>query len=354
MLKLIYINKFETMNKKLLTTALIVAVVVALGAFAYSMKPAPTTSKQESKQVVKKEVSKVTIAMVTFPGYAPLYVAKEKGFFEGVSVDLKRIESMGDIRAAVRSKDVQVYAATHDMYQSTNDAAPIGVGFMAIDESHGADGVAVSADIKSVKDLKGKKVAAEPGFPPYVILQYLLNKEGMTLKDVDFKDMTTTDGGNAFATSKLDAAGIYEPALSASVKARKNSRVLVSSADLPGLIQDFLFADETFAKENPEALRAIADGYFKALDYINTNHDEAYEIMSRNFSVTKAEMEDFKTGVSWTTKAENIALFDKTNANSAYKNFSLIGDILAKNGEANIRVRADDKLTGDIINAVGK
>lgn len=342
------------MNKNLLTATLVAVVVVALGAFAYSMKPAPQVVKQEVKQEVKKEIPKVTIAMVTFPGYAPLYVAKEKGFFTGVNVDLKRIESMGDIRAAVRSKNVQIYAATHDMYQSTSDVAPVGIGFMAIDESHGADGVAVSADIKNIKDLKGKKVAAEPGFPPYIILQYLLNKEGMTLKDVNFKDMTTTDGGNAFASGKLDAAGIYEPALSASVKARKGSRVLVSSADLPGLIQDFLFADETFAKENPAALKAIAEGYFKALEYINTNHDEAYAIMAKNFSVTKAEMEDFKTGVSWTTKAENIALFDKTSINSAYKNFSLVGDILAKNGEANIRVSADEKLTGDVINAVGK
>ena len=36
----------------------------------------------------KKEVEKVRIGMVTFPGYAPLYLAKEKNFFENVDVDL--------------------------------------------------------------------------------------------------------------------------------------------------------------------------------------------------------------------------------------------------------------------------
>lgn len=330
------------MNKKLLIGVAIVAVVATavVGVMSDSVKKTAQT---------KKELPKINIAMVTFPGYAPLYVAKEKGFFNGVDVELKRIESIGDIRAAMRSGDINVYAATYDIYQSTKDVPPAGVGFLAIDESHGADGVAVAKNINSVKDLKNKKVGAEPGFPPYLVLQYLLDKEGMTLKDLDFKDMPTTDAGNAFAAGKLDAAGIYEPALSASVKARPGSKIFASSADVPGLVQDLLFADEKLAKENPEALQKIVEGWYKALDYINTNHDESYEIMAKAFGVTKAEMEDFKTGVSWINKDENVKLFDKNNTTNVYSTFSLICDILKKNGDTNICLPADDKLTDAII-----
>lgn len=324
---------------------IIVAVIIlAIGLIAYV-----GFNKQNKPPQITKSLPKVTIAMVTFPGYAPLYVAKEKGFFEGVDVALKRIESIGDIRAAMRSGDVNMYAATYDIYQSIKDVAPTGIGFLVIDESHGADGVAVSGNITSIKDLKGKKVAAEPGFPPYLVLQYLLNKEGMTLADLDFQDMPTTDAGSAFAAGKLVAAGIWEPGLSASVKARPGSKVFASSADIPGLVQDLLFADEKLAKENPEVLEKVAAGYFKALEYINANHDDAYQIMAQAFDVTVQDMEDFKTGVSWISLDENKKLFNKASSVNVYSTYELVCSILKENGDTNICLKSDDKLTSEII-----
>ena len=331
------------MNKNSLIGIIAVIIVLAVGGYVI-------TSKKSNQQ--SAELPKVTIAMVTFPGYAPLYVAKEKGFFEGVEVELTRIESIGDIRAAMRSGNINMYAATYDIYQSTKDVAPNGVGFLVVDESHGADGVATEANINSVQDLRGKKVGAEPGFPPYLVLQYLLDKEGMTLKDLDFQDMPTTDAGNAFAAGKLVAAGIYEPALSASVKARPGSKVFASSADIPGLVQDLIFADEKLAKEYPQALEKVAVGYFKAIDYINTNPDDAYQIMAKAFNVSVEEMKDFKTGVSWISKEENKKLFNKSNDVNIYKTYDLVCSILKKNGDTNICLKADDKLTDEIIKKI--
>lgn len=324
------------MGKRTLIVAVIIAV---LGIGAYYLD----RTKPEA------DMQKVTIAMVTFPGYAPLYVAKEKGFFDGIDVELTRIELIGDIRAAMRSGDVDMFAATYDIFQSTKDVAPNGVGFLVVDESHGADGIATAAGINSVKDLRGKKVGAEPGFPPYLVLQYLLDKEGMTLKDLDFQDMPTTDAGNAFAAGQLVAAGIYEPALSASVKARPESKVFASSADIPGLVQDLIFADEKLAKERPQILEKVAAGYFKALDYINTNRDDAYRIMAEAFNVSVQEMEDFKTGVSWIGKEENRKLFDKRNEVNVYKTYDLVCGILKKNGDTDMCLKGDDKLTDEII-----
>src|SRR3989339_1227697 len=328
------------MNKNLLVGIIVVVIVLGLGGYFLMNK----NSGQQSGPLPK-----VTIAMVTFPGYAPLYVAKEKSFFEGLDVELTRIESIGDIRAAMRSGGINMYAATYDIYQSTKDVAPNGVGFLVIDESHGADGVATAANVNSIKDLRGKKVGAEPGFPPYLVLQYLLDRTGMTLKDLDFQDLPTTDAGSAFAAGQLAAAGIYEPALSASVKVRHGSKVFASSADIPGLVQDLIFADENLAKDYPQALEKVAAGYFRALDYINTNHDDAYQIMANAFGVSVQEMEDFKTGVSWVSKEENKKLFNQSSEVNVYKTYDLVCSILQKNGDTNICLKAADKLTDSII-----
>jgi len=297
----------------------------------------------------KKEIEKIRIGMVTFPGYAPLYLAKEKHLFENVDVDLVRIESIGDLRAAMMSGKIDIYAATFDIFQTTEKLEPPGVGFLAIDESDGADGLVVSEKIKDIADLKGKKVAAEPGLPPYFVLQYMLNKANLTLKDVDFKDVASQDAGNAFVAGKLDAAGTYEPYLSKSKELRKGSKVLVSSKDTPGLIVDLLFASDQLLKNKPQVLKAVADGWFKAVEYWQSQPDTAMDIMSKSFGIPKQELIDMKTRLKWMTKDDNIRLFDSAAPNNAFETFDLVGDILVKNNSNGSRVSAKEKLTSGII-----
>lgn len=299
------------------------------------------------------EKQKVTIGMVTFPGYAPLYLAKEKNLFPDVDVTLVRIESIGDLRAAMNSGKIDMYAATYDIYQNMQGSTPPGIGFLAIDESHGADGVVVKDGINAIADLKGQTVGAEPGFPPYFILQYLLNKENMTLKDINFKDLPSQDAGNAFVAEKLDAAGTYEPYLTKSAEMRKGAKVLISSANTEHLIVDFLFASEKLTKDNPEVLQNIAKGWFAALDYYKQHEDESIGIMAKAFGVSPAEMKDFKSVVSWLNLDDNKNVFDKSKPNNAFTTFNLVGDILEKNQTGIFRVKADDKMTDKIINEVG-
>lgn len=327
------------MNKKIIIGVILLMVIIF------------GLTKIGSNQKTNPLNKKVSIAMVTFPGYGPLYLAQEKGFFGDVDVDLQRIESLGDIRAGVNSGNIDIYVATYDMYQSVKDVKPNGTGFLVIDESRGADGILVDDTIGSIKDFRGKKIAAEPGFPPYLFLQYLLSQEGMTLKDVDFSDLPTTDAGNAFVSKKVNIAAVFEPALTLSAKARKDSKIFITSADpqLKGLAQDLLFANEKFAKENPDVLVKIAQGYFKAVEYIKTNPDESYEIMAKYFNVSPQEMKEFGTGISWPGRSENVQLFNKDLEVNVFKTFTLVGDLLEKNNETNVRVSPNDKLTYEII-----
>lgn len=324
-------------NSKILVGLL--AIILTGGMFYYFQTKKPVTTDKETAK----------IGMVTFPGYAPLYLAKEKGFFKDLNVELVRIEAIGDLRATMLSGKIDMYLATPDIFQATEKQEPAGVGFLAIDESHGADGVAVSENIKTVADLKGKKVGAEPGFPPYFVLQYMLHKENLTLKDLDFKDIASQDAGNAFVAKQLDAVGTYEPYLSKSVSLRPNSRVLVSSADLSGLIVDLIYANEKLVNEKPEVLKRVADGWFEAVAYYEANKTESMEIMSKAFGVTPQEMIDIKSGVSWLNKAENKKLFDRNAERNIFKTFDLVGEILLSNNTNSFRVYSKDKLTDKII-----
>lgn len=309
-------------------------------------------NNSEKNKSTNKNKEKVTITMVTFPGYAPLYLALEKDMFKGIDVELVRIEDIGQIRAAMQSGKIDIYAATYDIFQSTKGKKPTGVGFLAIDESHGGDGIVVTDNINGILDFQGKKVAAEPGFPPYFILEYLLDKEGMTLKDVDFNDLSSQDAGTAFIAKQFDIVGTYEPYLSTCIEKREGAKILYSSKDVSGLIVDWLFANPDLVKNNPKVLESISDGWFKALKFIESNPEEAYAIMGDAFGMSADDMKDFKTGITWLNLDDNLYMHNISNTNNAYAIFKKVGDILEKNDETNMRLIPQEHLSSKIVDAL--
>jgi len=111
---------------------------------------------------------------------------------------------------------------------------------LALDDSHGGDGMVAKKEIKTIKDLKGKTVAAQlGGGASYFWLAYVLGQNGLKLSDLKLVDMKAGDAGSAFVAGKVDAAVTWEPWLS---KARETpfGHVLLSSDRTPGIIVDSL------------------------------------------------------------------------------------------------------------------
>jgi NitT/TauT family transport system substrate-binding protein len=336
------------MNKTLYSfiSLFAIAVIVIFGIFFFNRNSQKSSSSTE----------KLTIAMVTFPGYAPLYLAQEKGFFGNLQVELKRIENPSDLRSAMDSKSINGYIATHDMFMSTQGTKPMGTAVMIIDTSKGADGIIVDNSIEKISDLRGKTIAIEPGFPAYLVLQYLLDKNNMKLSDVIVKDMTTTDAASAFVSKSVLSAGLYEPSLNASLKARKDTHLLASTNDVnilfPNLASDLLFVNPTLITEKPENLKQFMLGYFKALDYIKTNPNESNEIMGKAFGMSATEMKEFQTGIVWIPQEEQIALFDTKAKGNIFETFSLVNSLLLKNNNTNLTFDAHETISNSIINSL--
>jgi NitT/TauT family transport system substrate-binding protein len=290
-----------------------------------------------------------SIGMVTFAGYAPLYLAKEKGYFGDLKVELRRIEDVPSIRAAVAKGDLEAYLATPDIALDTNQKPP-GVAVWAIDESSGGDGVVVSEGINELADLKGKLVAAEPGLPPNFILMYLLHKNGMSVSDLQFKDMTTQDAATAFSSKSVDAAGIYEPYLSTVAKQRAGSKVVISSSETPGLIVDLIFVDEKKAVSRKEDVKRVIEGWRKAVKFIAEHPDEANEIMAKSFNLPVAEFKDIAAGVKWLDVDDNHRLFGTAKEpGPLYSNFAVVRDVLKRNRPSVYDAQAEDHLTRDFV-----
>src|SRR3981081_2174430 len=134
---------------------------------------------------------KVGIGISGWTGFAPLTLANQAGIFKknGLDVTIKKIPQK-DRHLAIASGDVQCAATTVETWISWNANGVATKQIFQLDKSYGADGMATRNDIASIKDRKGKTVAASvPGTSPYFALAWMLKKNGLSVKDVTVANM---------------------------------------------------------------------------------------------------------------------------------------------------------------------
>lgn len=114
-----------------------------------------------------------------------------------------------------------------------------------------------NSTIKSVADLKGKKVALNKGSNVHYLLVKALEKAGLTLNDIEAVYLPPADARTAFEGKQVDAWVIWDPFLSAA-ELEIETRVLQDGTDLVAN-REFFFATETLAKENAKVIDIIKE-----------------------------------------------------------------------------------------------
>ena len=176
----------------------------------------------------------VKIAHSTWVGYGPLYIARDKGIFKrnGVDVDLIVMEDPKERFPTLMADKIQMIASTVDtalLYlKKPNDFQYV----VAIDDSNGGDGIVAIKDIKTIADLKGKKVAVNEGSVSEFYLNVLLAKANLKESDLNTVNMTAGDAGGAFVAKRVDAAVTWEPWLTKG-KSTDFGHLLVDSSKYP-------------------------------------------------------------------------------------------------------------------------
>ena len=254
-------------------------------------------------------LTKLTIGYSAWPGWFPLAVAEEKGLFTkaGLDVDLKYfVDYTASLDALVAGKlDVNAQTLNDTIFAVASGSKQkiVVVG----DNSTGNDQVICDKSVTSVKDLKGKSVAAEAGVVDHFLLLQGLAKEGMSESDISFKGVKTDAAAAAFAGGEFDCVAVFAPFTVQALK-REGSHTLFSSKDFPGVIPDHLVASEKGAAKTA-AMQKLVNAWYATLDYITAHKDEAIAIMAKKAEVSVAEYEDFDAGTT---------LFDASAALNAF------------------------------------
>lgn len=296
---------------------------------------------------------KVTLATVAWIGYAPFYVAVEKGLFKkyGVEVELKDFADPALIPAALASGGIQGAMYTYDqvinLVANGNDYRVV----MPIDYSNGADAIVASKSVKSLADLKGKQVAYPFATCDNLLVAYALQSVGLTEGDVQGLD-TTPENVPAALAGGAAAGATYEPNVSKALKLEVGDgfHTLYTSATAPGLITDILYFPSDFISKNPQAVSAIINGYIDGMKFMKDKPDEAYAVVAKYFSTTVDDVKEQAKGVYNVPVAEMAGYFTpRDDAKSLFTSGKLIADILVKRGQIKVAPKIEDTFTTTFI-----
>jgi len=236
---------------------------------------------------------KVELIKLDYAYYNPLsLVLKEKGWLEeelakdGVKVEW--VHSLGS------NKSLELLNGSSVDFGSTAGAAaligkangnPIKSVYVYSKPEWTALVTRPDSGIKTVADLKGKKVAVTRGTDPHIFLLRVLEQNGLTDKDIHLVALQHPDGKNALEKGDVDAWSGLDP-LMAQEEVEKGGQLFFRDANLN--TYGVLNVREAFAQKNPQYVERVLRSYEKARKWAIANPAEYQKIVEKEAKLSEA------------------------------------------------------------------
>ncbi|WP_457444600.1 sulfonate ABC transporter substrate-binding protein [Roseateles sp. P5_E4] len=143
-----------------------------------------------------------------------------------------------------------------------------------------AEAIVVPKDsaIRTLADLKGKKIALNKGSNVHYLLVKALEKQGLKYSDVQPVYLPPADARAAFERGAVDAWVIWDPFLAA-VEKQSGARLL---QDGRGLVNNYAYylAERGFAQQHPQVIQALFDDNQAQAAYVKANVKAAAAVIA--------------------------------------------------------------------------
>jgi NitT/TauT family transport system substrate-binding protein len=264
-----------------------------------------------------------------WPGWVAWQVAIDKGWFKEAGVDVSFV--WFDYSA---SMDAFAAGKIDAVTMTNGDALVTGAGggkskmIMLTDYSNGNDMIVGQPGIKSLKDLKGKKVSVEMGLVEHLLLLNGLKKAGMKESDVTLVNAKTNEMPQMLSSGGVAAVGAWQPVSGQSMKALPGARPIYTSADEPGLIYDVLAVNPARAAWRRAGWEKVVLVWDRVVSYINDpkTQPDAVKIMSARVGLTPQAYLPLLKGTKLLSLADDRKAFQKADGFSSLYGSSKIAD----------------------------
>jgi NitT/TauT family transport system substrate-binding protein len=159
-------------------------------------------------------------------------------------------------------------------------------------------------DIKSIRDLKGKKVAIWPGSTQEVVILERLKAEGLTIKDIQNVRLPFSDMAPALARGDVDAYVGAEPGPGISLASGAGKIVEYPYSTSIGSLNMVWGVKRDTIEKNPELVRVMMEMHRKATEYAQANQGAKIEMAVQKLGQTRKSIELASPNVELTWKID--------------------------------------------------
>lgn len=280
------------MKKKNQLLALGVMAALLAGVFTGCGSTASENIKTEEENITAAsgELKEINIGFVDTSGANILLgtegVARDQGYFEeefakiGFKANLVPMAGAGPaINEALAggSLDIGILGDVPAVNGKANGIDTTVISFSGLNNTVVILGNPDS-NIKTVADLKGKKVATQKGAFMHRLLIYILESEGLTIDDIEFVNLPSQDALAALETGSVDAAVTQPGDVTYRLVQEKGYDEVIFSRDHEGWSSGGMSEIRNdFLEQYPETAVAFLTAFVRANEYIESNPDALKE-----------------------------------------------------------------------------
>jgi sulfonate transport system substrate-binding protein len=214
-----------------------------------------------------------------------LVIARERSILEkhfkpqGIEVKWVEFSSGPPMMEAMNVGSID-YGAVGDSPPVFAQAAGAAIVYAAGQPVTNGQGILVppNSAIRSIADLRGKRVGFTKGSSAHNIVVRTLEKAGLTYADITPVYLTPPDAGPAFANGSIDAWSIWDPYFAIG-ETKQNGRILVNASEITKS-NSFYIANRDFARNHGPILQQIVDVTASTAKWAEAHRDEVAKSLS--------------------------------------------------------------------------
>ena len=271
----------------------------------------------------------LTVGYSDWPGWVAWQVAIDKGWIKDAGLDLtfQWFDYSASMDAFSAGK-LDANLMTNGDTLVTGAGGGKGIMVMLTDYSNGNDMIVAKPGIKSLKDLKGKKVGIEVGLVEHLLLLHGLQGAGMKEKELKLVNAKTNETPQVLASGQVSAIGAWQPISGQAMKGSPGSHPIYTSAQAPGLIYDVLAVSPTSLNAHRADWMKLVGVWDKVVHYINdpATQDDAVKIMAARVDLAPEVYKPLLEGTHLIDVAEGKKTFKKAEGLTSLYGSSKIAD----------------------------
>ena len=223
----------------------------------------------------------------------------------GVQVSWHEFTSGLPLLEAINTNNIDFGADVADTVPLFAQAAGAKLAYIAEEAaSPSAQAILVGAEspIRTLADLKGKKVAVTKGAGSHFLLLAALAKSGLNFRDISPAYLTPADGRAAFIGGNVDAWVAWDPFLT-SAQRQSNARVLSDGSNGLASYKRYYLSSATFADRRGDVLNIIFGKLDETGKWVKAHPKDAAILLAGLWGIDAATVEEanshrsYKVGV---------------------------------------------------------